>query len=199
METNNNELINKSIREELAKYHKIDNLRKYAQEFFEQLVKETIDGLNTNILPIRFYRSSNTMGNCQQNGSYESKGKQNVINIYNCDFRDMIELEEAVRHEIIHYLLDMADLKHGDKDGVFHALCKIYNAGSYLPMGEYENNIYNLFFKLLESKKDYISLPRIIMTTGSKKKELIDELLTIHYGIAEHAIVLKTDVGGNQM
>lgn len=119
----------------------------YAKEF-AQKVKDKyslIFGLlQTDILPIIFHTDYN-----QREGTidYITQGnvriieKQNIINVY-CCMENIEETKRTIRHEILHYMLYIAGLKHKDDVAIFHYLCQEFDAGAYKKMSDVEQRLY---------------------------------------------------------
>ena len=179
------EVINKGNREDLQYFEKVNNLTGYANEFFKELIDKCFPTLDYKILPIRFHKFAVDMEEYgkekQTGGRYSHTSKQNVIDIYHSYSTEIEKLKSNIRHEILHYALDASNMEYKDNSGIFHALCKIYDAGAYLEMDEYEQKIYNLFFTYQEIGKSELKYTVII--TGSLDEEkikdrnkLIDEL-----------------------
>ncbi|MCD8018704.1 MAG: hypothetical protein LUF92_03710 [Clostridiales bacterium] len=128
----------------------------YAHEFAEQIKNEWFLGydanknqifymVNTDILPIvlhvDFLNDQDFKNEKYTSGNFISQDKQNIINIYYCvDEEDSVK--STIRHEILHYMLYVADLKYDDDCAIFHYLCGMYNANAYKEMPEEEKVLY---------------------------------------------------------
>ncbi|MHB8075790.1 hypothetical protein [Desulfosporosinus fructosivorans] len=183
----NAHLIGQQQKEDIKYYEKIEDLRQYSNEFFKELINKCFPLLHSEILPIRFHMFALNIEDYskekQTGGRFSREGKQSVIDIYHASNMDMESLKLNCRHEIIHYALDMSNCSCADCSGVFHALCKIYDAGAYSPMDEYEQKIYNLFFAFQEMENH--ELRYIVKSLGGldesiikDRNKLIDEMDT---------------------
>lgn len=131
----------------------------YAKEFSEKLQKDfsymlddmecSIFGmLNIDVLPIVFHtdyrKDIDWNSRTYTTGDFYVYGQQSIINIY-CSMDKEEEVKSRIRHELIHYFLYMAGLKHKDDTAIFHTLCRIYDAGAYMDMSEDEQKLYDMF------------------------------------------------------
>lgn len=144
------------LKKEMEKYkdwyaefgERYDEYLDYAKEFAQE-VKEKyfiIFGLvQTDIMPIIFHTDYN-----QKDGKtdYATQGnlqiieKQNVINVF-CCMENVEETRRTIRHEVLHYMLYIAGMKHKDDVAIFHYLCGEFDAGAYMKMGENEQRLYD--------------------------------------------------------
>lgn len=144
--------INTTDKEDLKYYRKIEELKKYARQFFEQIAENYFATINKNILPIEFhYFSSEEEGT---GGELIFCNNQHIINIYGTGFRSIEELKKTIRHEIIHYCLYISKYKYDDDTAVFHVLCKLCDARAYKPMPPEEEKLYNQFWDRYEKWND---------------------------------------------
>lgn len=140
-----------------AQYHrKIGSLESYAKEFFIKITEDCFPMINKDILPIRFHLFLKDWKEYATNqlctlGNYHKYSNQSIINIYEVRSLEIEKLKLNIRHEIIHYCLDHSDLINGDSTGVFHALCKLYDAGAYVEMDEHQQKIYDTFLKVYDN------------------------------------------------
>ena len=112
--------------------------------------------IQTDVLPIIFHTE-----HCYDNGktNYSTMGnlhiaeKQNVINVF-CCMRNEEETKRTIRHEVLHYLLYIAELKYADDTAIFHYLCGEYNANAYKEMGDTEQQLYDQLINGVEMLKD---------------------------------------------
>ena len=173
----NQNVIGQQQKENLEYYEKIENLRQYSNEFFKELIDKCFPTLDSKILPIRFHMFALDFDEYkkekQTGGQYLRQCKQNVIDIYHSYSTDVEILESNIRHEIIHYALNMSNCECKDNSGIFHALCKIYDAGAYAPMDEYEQKVYNLFFAF--QKMESHELKYIVKSVGSLDESIIKD------------------------
>lgn len=91
-------------------------------------------------------------------GDFHNVGVQSVIHIYDSWSRNIADMKQTIRHEILHYLLwCIAPLSNLCKDdsGVFHYFCKIYDAYAY--KGLDENNT-KVFEGLQEFSKEEVNV-----------------------------------------
>lgn len=149
--------IGKFDRRMLSIYQKIDVLQGYADKFAKELHDKYLSNFNPKILPIKFITNpkyeADEDNNCLKstNGEYCRNNNQNIICIYDYPSRNEEELKRTIRHEIIHYALDVSGLKCGDSDAVFHALGNILDARPYKVMNEKEQQLYDDFMYIYNS------------------------------------------------
>lgn len=115
-----------------------DELLKYANEFFKELINKYFSHLTPEILPIKFYKGIKSdedyLNKTLTMGEIKSHLKQNIINIYSITTNSIDEIKQYIRHEIIHYCLSMSNYTFGDDTAIFHAFCKRYDAHAYVEM-----------------------------------------------------------------
>lgn len=160
---------NKNQRD-LEYYRKIDDLHKYAMEFFSKIVDDYFPNLKKDILPINFKEFLNDR---KEDGVYRKINKQHIIEIFDCRSGKIDLLKETIRHEIIHYTLDMVDCRNEDDDVVFHILCSIYDGGAYKDMVENHQKLFNYFMLLkniVDKQRKFEYIKKLINTFGSKKQ-----------------------------
>lgn len=126
---------------------KIFELKKYAQEFLNQMQEDyPVFKKVGKSLPI-IYESDNYKngdGEYEWNigGHFMVKDGIPLIYIYEC-WRDIDVLKIAVRHEILHYLLFRVNGNYTDDSGFFHYFCDKYDANAYMEMSEAQQKLYN--------------------------------------------------------
>jgi len=173
-------------KDNLEQFQYIEKLELYAKEFFKQVVKDLkLRFLKETYLPINFYWECKTdlYGEEDENlnGNYYSNkvNKQHGIDIWNLyDFNGSLakpeeELYKTIRHEVLHYILDISYLKCVDDAGAFWALCEIYNAGAYEEMVEEESELYESFMYIYKNINDLM----IKYPVKYEKNELLGYLL----------------------
>lgn len=137
-------------------------LREHAQSVFNELKEVYKFPVDTNILPIVFYSicKDGKKENIQVSGENifnVLNKKQNQINIYNVSLMKIESLKRTVRHEVIHYCLEMSNLKSGDDSAAFHAFCEKYDANPYKKLSETEQKLferYNVTLRYVNSHYD---------------------------------------------
>lgn len=122
-------------------------LLQYAKEFVEELQRDFtfFIPLNENVLPIVFHLD------CMKDGegkdTYKTSGNvqwcrnQSVINVLYDE--DIEKTKTTIRHEILHYGLNICGMKSSDDEAVFHFLCNKYDANAYMEMPESEKELYD--------------------------------------------------------
>lgn len=181
--------IGKFDRNDAEYYRKVEGLEKYAKTFFAQIIHECFPLISKDVLPIKYHRFLKSWSEYSQKecflGNFYKVGNQSIINIYEVDSLPLERIQQNIRHEIIHYCLNHSDLKYDDNSGVFHALCKIYDAGAYQEMNEREQHIFDMFLKAYGewgaieadsikkglSKNDYLKV--LVMAAGNKIKTAV--------------------------
>jgi hypothetical protein len=181
---------NANMRQDSEYLQKMERLRKYAKEFFRQVCSDYFNEVNDTILPIEFLPfydnkiDASFEEKINKGGAYKRTDRQKVIEIYCCEISDVEDIKQTIRHEIIHYCLDIADLKYFDNSAVFHILCKLFDARAYMDMTTEEQEIYNKFLEIYNNwdniagqfersgvtKQDYIRA--FIYIAGSKNKDI---------------------------
>lgn len=136
---------------------KIIELRKYGQEFLTQLKTEypVFSDIKAD-LPIVFSDfSKDENGNYEYDigGDFKVVDAQMIIHIYDC-WRDVEKLKQAVRHEILHYVLFRIGINHSDDSAYFHYFCNRYDGHAYVEMPKEQQELY---YALLEAKDFDIS------------------------------------------
>jgi len=168
-------IIGQEQKEDLEYYEKLKKLRQYANVFFKELCDNTFSLLDSSILPIRFHMFGIDFEDItkekQLGGQYLSKGKQNVVDVYYCYSTDIEKLKSSIRHEILHYSLDMENCACQDNTGIFWALCKVYDAGAYIPMDQEQQKYYDFFFKIYDTMPSELKFA--VSTLGSKDEVII--------------------------
>lgn len=147
----------------------IDYAEKFAQEVQEEYFL-LFGRISTNILPIIFhtdYDKHDGIIEYNKSGNLIISGKQSAINIY-CCIEDIEETKCAIRHEVLHYMLYIAGLKHDDASAIFHHLCEVFDARAYKKMGNDEKKLY-------ERLKNALSKLEIIFKTDFSEEN------DIHY------------------
>ena len=141
------------VKSDLKYYDKINRLKKYAEEYAKILSEKYFPRCNAEILPIRFYDLSKNeekiIGDFA--GNYLRFCLQSVIEVYNCMSTSEEDLKVTIKHELLHYFLDMQCLKNADNDGVFHALAKIEDADPYGELSKEEQKEYDLLMFVYEN------------------------------------------------
>jgi hypothetical protein len=170
-------------------YNKCKELRTYAQEFFSGMIEKYGFFLNPDILPIIFYPSCKDYQQLETNiifsGECTLSGMQSQINIYNTFPLKIQELKQNIRHEVLHYLLIMSNLKCKDDTAVFHVFCNMYDAHAYTELPTEEKVLlekYDVAFQYIDTlqsiyKKNKDKNPNLSKQTFIKiKRNLVLEL-----------------------
>jgi len=183
-------VVNATVRQDAEYLQKIERLQNYAKEFFRQICADFFPEINDTILPIQFLPFYDNRADTsfeelmKKGGTYKRTDKQKIIEIYCCKICDEEDIKQTIRHEIVHYCLDIADLKYFDNSAVFHILCKLYDARAYMDMTIEEQEIYNKFFEIYNewdnvagqfersgiTKQDYTRA--FIYIVGNKNKDI---------------------------
>lgn len=143
-----NTYIGKHLKEESDYLNKLDMLKSYAVNFAKELQKEYLPLFSAEILPIMFYEYSNIQDySCV--GSSHMKSKQSSIKIYSCKPRDIKDLQQTIRHEVIHYALYSSELNYKDDTGVFHALATLLDAHPYKQLDDKEQYKSDMLLKAM--------------------------------------------------
>lgn len=130
---------------------KIIELRKYGQEFLQQLQADypVFQDIKTD-LPIvfdDFDKDDNGKYVYDTGGNFEVlNGVQLIIHIFDC-WRDIETLKRTARHEILHYVLFRIGANNSDDGGIFHYFCNKYDAHGYKEMSEKEQETYEMLLK----------------------------------------------------
>jgi hypothetical protein len=115
-----------------------DELSVYANEFFKELINKYFSHLTLDILPIKFHEGIKTSEDYSNKtltmGEVKYQLKQNIINIYSVMDENIDEVKQNIRHEIIHYCLNMSNYEFRDNTAIFHALCKRHDGHAYAEM-----------------------------------------------------------------
>lgn len=195
-------VVNASIRQDAEYLQKIEKLKNYAKDFFKILCSDYFKEINDTILPIQFLPFYDNRADAsfeeliKEGGTYKRTDKQKIIEIYRCRVSDEEDIKQSIKHEIIHYCLDIAGLKCNDDSAVFHILATLCDAKAYMDMPLEEQKIYDNFFKVYNdwnnfeeqfkrnnvTKQDYI---RVIIYNFGKKdidKTLIEYIMEVIYG-----------------
>lgn len=177
------------------KYKLHDQLRQYAYDFFVKVKKDFDADIDENIIPIIFFDKP-----CDHFSGFDKNGiphkisagvtlnykKQSIIKIFDCENHPTEELEQTVRHEVIHYILWALGLKDKDNTAVFHLMCEKYDAAADEPMSVKEKELYDKYKKLTKAYSQYekvcdysqILAPRVnfiqlLFALGNEKTEKI--------------------------
>ena len=157
-----------SYKRQLEPYQKIDELKVFAKDFFITIKNDFKLLLNPRILPIEFCFKDEDLDDVGEkvkgNFYYAKNTDQDIIqiNIFNDQLEDlndmetMNELKTTIKHEVIHYSLFHSFLKFDDADAVFHVLCKLYDAGAYMPMKAKEQKLYDNFMYIYQNAEELI-------------------------------------------
>ena len=125
---------------------KYDEYLNYAKQFAQKIKDKYLIFLpiQVELLPIIFHTDYNYCNGKIDYTTYGNlciAGKQNVINIFCCMDR-IEETKRTIRHEVLHYMLYIAGLKHDDDTAIFHYLCDEYDANAYKKMSNMEQELY---------------------------------------------------------
>lgn len=136
-------------------YDKCRHLREYAKSFFSHIQENHKLVVNLEILPLVFFENTKS-DNPQIKGEVHSSKStvpsmdQIQINVYNVLNQDIHALEQTVRHEIIHYALQISGLKHNDDTAIFYAMCEKYDAYHYVELLPDEKVLFEKYNKALQ-------------------------------------------------
>lgn len=132
----------------------------YAKEFVGQLKKDFsfFSGLDETVLPIILHLDSakdkDNKYIYNRGGDVIYVGKQVVINCYCCT-DDVEKTKCNLRHELLHYALYIAGMKHDDDVAVFHYLCERYEADAWKEMTEEEQKLYDDLKRIIRCRERY--------------------------------------------
>ena len=164
-------------------YIKQEKCIRYGNDFFEEVLLGLCasEEIEKRILPISFRTMREAAYNavvCGENKyhaghEYHFRGKQSMLVIYldTESSRLTPSLKATLRHEILHYVLDLLDVSYGDQGLMFWCCCYVFDGGAYAPLPEKSKNIYDVFVSLYDQKV------KTIDTKGSKSKVLRNLLI----------------------
>lgn len=143
-----------SFRDEYAAYAKrIQEYKKYIAEFVDEVTSEfsVFENVDKDMIPVIFSedyrRDHDWKKETFTGGDFRARGSQTVIHIYNSWSRDIEDMKQTIRHEILHYLLwciaPLANLC-ADDSGIFHYFCDIYDAGAYKKMDKDNTEVFEM-------------------------------------------------------
>lgn len=154
-----------SIKDGYANYAKrILEYKKYVVEFMDEVTKDfsIFENIEKDIIPVVFdedYRKDHDWKKeTFTGGDFHNVGVQSVIHIYDSWSRNIADMKQTIRHEILHYLLwCIAPLSNLCKDdsGVFHYFCKIYDAYAYKGLDENNTKVFEV---LQEFSKEEVNV-----------------------------------------
>jgi hypothetical protein len=157
-----------SFKNQLNEYHRVEMFEKYAYKFFGKVIKDFSLLLNKNILPIKLHHDTKRNDyNVTKYGEIafvkNSSNPQHIINIYNINNGNVEdnELYRTIRHEILRYCLYVSGLKFDETNGIFHALCIIYDGDSHKRMNTQQQSIFSHFLYIYYNIDDLIQSLKI--------------------------------------
>lgn len=156
----------------------------YAKQFAEEVKKKYVffKMVQTDILPMVFhidYASYDKNDpDYSMTGNVRTMKNQNVINVF-CCMRDKESTRRTIRHEVLHYMLYIAGLKHDDDSAIFHYLCKEYDANAYKKMSDEEQALYNQFANSMGLMKKVNEITKVIDETDLNNNFFVVMLLAI--------------------
>lgn len=155
---------------EQALFYQMERLaEQYAKKFFSIMFQNDIGAVDLN-LPIVFVNKYDAIYSHLYEGAdyVQGQNKRSAVFDKNLTIRIVLpvrtkraylhkSLKSTIRHELIHYYLNLLDLPACDNDGLFWAYCYIYDAGAYAPMNEADQEKYLRFVSICDSEGEYAS------------------------------------------
>ncbi|MDF2906044.1 MAG: hypothetical protein K0R34_1365 [Herbinix sp.] len=130
---------------------------KFANKITEELsgVKNPFDDKSLNIIYYPDFKEDD-INNETVTGITTGNYAKNCIRIYGLDERDLDDLKQTVRHELIHYILDLLKLNNNDDSAIFWILAEHYDAHPYKELKkEEEQDIYDKYHCMLDFYKNW--------------------------------------------
>lgn len=166
-----------SFRDGYAAYaERIQEYKKYIAEFVDEVTSEfsVFENVDKDIVPVVFSEDYRRDHDWEKKtftgGDFHRCGIQSVIHIYDSWSRDIEDMKQTIRHEILHYLLwCTAPLLnvYVDDSGIFHYFCNIYDAGAYKKMDKDNTEVFEMLSK--HNKEEVDELLKQFLKNSSQK------------------------------
>lgn len=138
---------------ELCEFRKIKGWSAYANNYYKEFVQNMfISEFHENCaLPIVFTKEriegkeENCLG-CVRSIGVEDKGF--VIEIRYGVYEEYIMV--TIRHEIIHYVLNVLNLEASDYSALFHILCELCDANAYSGMSIFQERLFDGCYEIIK-------------------------------------------------
>lgn len=193
------------------------HFREYACDFWN-LLKNTfwVSASSLEHLPIVFIHPSTEIANKYIAGvtNVHLNTRTNTASmcpvIYLHNNRNIEDIQQTIRHEIIHYFLWTNYINHDDGDALFHILCNLFDAGAYVALSAEKQLLYDIALPYVktvhsmvnESAEDSIPMTLSMMLTQiddadhsiseSSVKKLEQSLkLLVNVATAKHSVLRK--------